>query len=151
MKTRIISAAVGIAVFFAAVFAAIKINGIILDILLMIVGAVGVYEALVPTKYLKSIYYNDKQNTILEDYGNFSKNYEYLDLSDSIKPIYFEKVVLRDERFIEEIRKDLKSKIDGKDLTEDEIAYIRYILGDYDYEDYVDVCEIEECEPLERL
>lgn len=54
MKTRIISAAVGIAVFFAAVFAAIKINGIILDVLLMIVGAVGVYEALVPTKYLKS-------------------------------------------------------------------------------------------------
>ena len=48
------------------------------------------------TKYLKSIYYDDKQNTILEAYGYFSKNYEYLDLSDSIKPIYFEKVVLKD-------------------------------------------------------
>ncbi len=54
MKTRIISAAVGIAIFLAAVFAAVKIDGIILDILLMIVGAIGVYEALVPTRYLKS-------------------------------------------------------------------------------------------------
>lgn len=54
MKTRIISAAVGIAVFIAAVIAAIKVNGFILDVLLMLIGAMGVYEALVPTKYLKS-------------------------------------------------------------------------------------------------
>lgn len=103
------------------------------------------------TKYLQDMYYNDKNNTILEAYGDFSRNYEYLDLTPQIRSIYFEKVVLRDEAFIEEVRKVLKDKLDNEDLTADERAYIYYLLGDYYYDDYVDVCENEECEPLPEL
>lgn len=33
-------------------------------------------------------------------------------------------------------------------MTADELAYERYLNGEYTYDDYVDVCEIEECEPL---
>ena len=36
------------------------------------------------------------------------------------------------------------------DLTEDEVAYIRYLDGSYTYEDYAQVCDQEECEPLPR-
>ena len=33
------------------------------------------------------------------------------------------------------------------DKTADELAYQLYLRGIYTYEDYVNVCEIEECEP----
>ena len=33
------------------------------------------------------------------------------------------------------------------DKTADELAYERYQSGEYTYEDYVDVCRQEECEP----
>ncbi len=54
MKTRIISGAVGIIIFVAAIFAALKIDAIILHILLAAIGCIGVYEALKPTGYVKS-------------------------------------------------------------------------------------------------
>ena len=54
MKTRIITGVVGIAIFVAAIITALCINTIILDILLMLVGAMGVYEALANTGYVKS-------------------------------------------------------------------------------------------------
>ncbi len=34
--------------------------------------------------------------------------------------------------------------------TADELAYDRYKSGEYTYEDYLAVCEIEECEPKEK-
>lgn len=34
--------------------------------------------------------------------------------------------------------------------TADELAYERYLVGEYTYEDYVDVCNIEEVEPNKR-
>lgn len=33
------------------------------------------------------------------------------------------------------------------DLTADEIAYLHYLNGQYTYQDYLTVCETEECEP----
>ena len=54
MKTRIISAAVGIIIFVAAIFAALKIDTVILHVLLAVIGCIGVYEALKPTGYAKS-------------------------------------------------------------------------------------------------
>lgn len=54
MKTRIISAAVGIVIFIAALAAAVKISPLILHILLTAVGCVGVCELLKTTGYVKS-------------------------------------------------------------------------------------------------
>ena len=54
MKTRIISASVGIVIFIAAVAAAVVISPLILHVLLTAVGCIGVYEALKPTGYVKS-------------------------------------------------------------------------------------------------
>lgn len=54
MKTRIISGAVGIVLFVAAVVAAVKVSNLILLGLLIAIGCVAVYEALVTTKYAKS-------------------------------------------------------------------------------------------------
>ena len=34
--------------------------------------------------------------------------------------------------------------------TADELAYEMYLNGEYTYEDYVCVCNIEECEPLPK-
>lgn len=36
------------------------------------------------------------------------------------------------------------------DKTADELAYMRYKEGKYTYEDYLNVCANEECEPLPR-
>lgn len=41
-----------------------------------------------------------------------------------------------------------KKKIVELDLTADELAYKRYLVGEYTYQDYVDVCELEETTPL---
>lgn len=38
-----------------------------------------------------------------------------------------------------------------EDLTADEIAYKKYQDGEYTYQDYVDVCTQEECEPLPEI
>ena len=54
MKTRIISAAVGIIIFIAAVFAAVEISPLIFHVLLAAVGCVAVYEAVKSTGYVKS-------------------------------------------------------------------------------------------------
>ena len=54
MKTRLISGAVGIIIFVAAIFAALKIDALILHVLLAAVGCIGVYEAIKPTGYVKS-------------------------------------------------------------------------------------------------
>ncbi|MBE6798947.1 MAG: hypothetical protein E7525_04140 [Ruminococcaceae bacterium] len=54
MKTRIISGAVGIVLFVAAVFASVKFSSLILLGLLVIIGCIAVYEALVTTGYAKS-------------------------------------------------------------------------------------------------
>lgn len=54
MKTRIISATVGILIFIAVVFAAVNISTLIMHVLLTAVGCIGVYEALKPTGYVKS-------------------------------------------------------------------------------------------------
>ncbi len=54
MKTRIISGAVGIIIFIAAIFAALKIDTLIINALLIAVGAIGVYEMLKTTGYVKS-------------------------------------------------------------------------------------------------
>ena len=54
MKTRIITAIVGIGLFVAAVAASIKWSSMILFVLLTAVGVVGVYEALHNTGYVKS-------------------------------------------------------------------------------------------------
>lgn len=35
-----------------------------------------------------------------------------------------------------------------KNKTADELAYERYKSGKYTYEDYCNVCMIEDCEPL---
>ena len=34
-----------------------------------------------------------------------------------------------------------------EDMTADELAYQRYCNGEYSYQDYLDVCEQEGCEP----
>lgn len=54
MKTRIISGAVGIVIFIAAIAAALHFSTVILNVLLTLVGVIGVYEALVNTRYVKS-------------------------------------------------------------------------------------------------
>lgn len=54
MKTRIISAAVGIVIFIAAIAAAVNISPLIMHVLLTAVGCIGVYEALKPTGYVRS-------------------------------------------------------------------------------------------------
>ncbi len=54
MKTRIISGTVGIIIFIAAIFAALKIDTLILNALLVVIGAIGVYEMLKTTGYVKS-------------------------------------------------------------------------------------------------
>lgn len=36
------------------------------------------------------------------------------------------------------------------DCSADELAYQRYLNGEYTYQEYLDVCEIEECEPKEK-
>ncbi len=53
MKTRIISGAVGIIIFIAAIFAALKIDTLILNVILAVIGAIGVYEMLKTTGYVK--------------------------------------------------------------------------------------------------
>lgn len=54
MKTRIISATVGILIFIAALVASVMVSELILLALLTVIGCIGVYEALVPTGYVKS-------------------------------------------------------------------------------------------------
>ena len=54
MKTRIISATVGILVFIAVIFAAVNVSTLIMHVLLTVVSCVGVYEALKTTGYVKS-------------------------------------------------------------------------------------------------
>lgn len=54
MKTRIITASVGILIFIAAIFASVNISTLIMHVLLTAVGCVGVYEAFKPTGYVKS-------------------------------------------------------------------------------------------------
>lgn len=54
MKTRIISAIIGIILFCAVIALSLIISPMILYVALAIVGAIGVYEALVSTKYVKS-------------------------------------------------------------------------------------------------
>ena len=54
MKTRIISGAVGIIIFIVAAVAAVIISPLIMHVLLLIVGCIGVYEALKSTGYTKS-------------------------------------------------------------------------------------------------
>ena len=54
MKTRIISGTVGIIIFVAAIFASLKVDTLILNVLLAVIGAIGVYEMLKTTGYVKS-------------------------------------------------------------------------------------------------
>ncbi|MBQ3551066.1 MAG: phosphatidate cytidylyltransferase [Clostridia bacterium] len=54
MKTRIISGAVGIIIFAAAIVASLTIDTVIMHVLLAVVGCIGVYEALKTTGYVKS-------------------------------------------------------------------------------------------------
>lgn len=54
MKTRIISGVVGIVIFIAALVAAVKVSDLILLGLLIVIGCIAVYEALVTTGYAKS-------------------------------------------------------------------------------------------------
>lgn len=56
MKTRIISGAVGLLLFAAAIVASIKIHPLILFVLITLVGAIAVYEALVNTGYVRSTF-----------------------------------------------------------------------------------------------
>jgi hypothetical protein len=37
------------------------------------------------------------------------------------------------------------------DYTTDELAYEMYLRGDYTYEDYCDICNIEECKTKPQL
>lgn len=37
------------------------------------------------------------------------------------------------------------------DLTADEIAYKCYLSGEYTYEDYLVVCDMEECAPMPKI
>ena len=39
----------------------------------------------------------------------------------------------------------------SQNKTADELAYSRYLNGEYTYQDYVDVCDVEECEPLPMI
>ncbi len=54
MKTRIISGVVGIVIFIAAIISALCFSTVILNVLFMLIGVIGVYEALVNTKYVKN-------------------------------------------------------------------------------------------------
>lgn len=54
MKTRIISATVGIVILIAALLASIYVNALILHVLLAVIGCVGVYEAVKSTNIVKS-------------------------------------------------------------------------------------------------
>ena len=54
MKTRIISGTVGIIILIAAIVVSLKVDTLIMNVLLAAVGAIGVYEALKPTGYVKS-------------------------------------------------------------------------------------------------
>ena len=46
---------------------------------------------------------------------------------------------------------DLEAFGEQSDMTADELAYERYKRGEYAYDDYVSVCDIEETEPLPRI
>lgn len=54
-------------------------------------------------------------------------------------------IIVKDKQ--EESLKESKEE----DLTADEIAYKKYQDGEYTYQDYVDVCTQEECEPLPEI
>lgn len=54
MKTRIISGTVGIIILVAAIFAALEFDTLIINVLLIIIGAIGVHEMLKTTGYVKS-------------------------------------------------------------------------------------------------
>jgi hypothetical protein len=99
-------------------------------------------------RYLNDIFEDDRQNTILESYGDITKDYMYLGLREEKRQEYFEKIVLNDLYFLDYVLENLLN--DSDEMTEDEIAYAQYELGKIDYEDYLAVCEIEECEPLQR-
>lgn len=101
-------------------------------------------------RYLKNTFENDKQNTILEAYADFSKNYEYLDLEEKERKDYFKNEVLRDEAFLDYVYENYLDQ-ELNDATMDEIVYNQYIQGLATYDEYLAVCEIEECEPLEDL
>ncbi len=36
------------------------------------------------------------------------------------------------------------------DLTASEMVYQRYLSGEYTYEEYLVVCELDECEPMPK-
>ena len=38
-----------------------------------------------------------------------------------------------------------------EELTSDELAYKRYLKGEYTYQDYVNVCNLEDIEPLKEI
>lgn len=42
-------------------------------------------------------------------------------------------------------------EIDDENKTEDEIAYEEYLVGNCSYEDYLAVCDIQECEPEPKI
>lgn len=59
----------------------------------------------------------------------------------------FSGISLPSEKTANESIKESKEE----DLTADEIAYKKYQDGEYTYQDYVDVCTQEECEPLPEI
>lgn len=72
---------------------------------------------------------------------------------DDVLKLYYEQDVFN-ERLLDnmfEYNSDTLFDVDCEDLTEDEIVYKRYELGIDTYEDYLRVCEIEECEPLPEI
>ena len=101
-------------------------------------------------RYLKDTFTNDSQNTILEVYADFSKDYDYLDLNEKERKDYFKNYVLRNEDFLEYVYENYIDQ-ELNDATMDEIVYNQYIQGLATYDEYLAVCEIEECEPLEDL
>lgn len=101
-------------------------------------------------RYLKNTFENDKQNTILEAYADFSKNYEYLDLEEKERKDYFKYEVLRDEAFLNYVYENYLDQ-ELNNATMDEIVYNQYIQGLATYDEYLAVCEQEECEPLNDI
>lgn len=117
--------------------------------------------------YINYIWNNDQNNTILEAYAQTTKKYDYLDVPKENRKEYLENVILKDvsflkaccndESYMEECKKlyldeiidDLLNEL-YTDPTEDEKYYILYKLNACSYDDYLAICDIEECEPKPR-
>ena len=99
-----------------------------------------------------------KEKRLFDYIANNGYEYSKNELIDIIKELAFTiEEHMEDDAQEEKFASDLLENIfsytyvfdrNDDDCTQDEIAYSRYELGIDTYEDYLAVCEVEECNPL---